>query len=134
MMNRISWKPLLASALLFASVGSLQAADPATTNEAKKSAPDDSGRNARDREGSTLTPGDQGDSEADVAATREIRKAIVDDDTLSITAQNVKIITLEGIVTLRGPVKSQDEKQRIAAAAEKVAGSGKVQNHLEIAQ
>jgi len=51
-----------------------------------------------------------------------------------VTAQNVKIITLDGVVTLRGPVKSQEEKQRIASAAEKVAGRGKVQDYLEIAQ
>ena len=50
-----------------------------------------------------------------------------------MTAHNVKIITVNGVVTLRGPVKSEEERKKIAAMAEQVAGAGKVQNHLEVA-
>jgi len=110
------------------------AGDPATTSEAAKSAPDNSGRNERDRGGDTLTATDQGNSEQDVALTQTIRKQVVADDSLSMMAHNVKVITLSGVVTLRGPVKSPDEKQRIVAMAEKVAGQGHVKDHLEIAQ
>ena len=98
-------------------------------------AADNTGMNVRDREGQTLTPMDQTKgSDADVSTTRAVRKAIVDDDSLSTSAQNVKIITLAGVTTLRGPVKSQAEKARVGELAAKAAGgSRKVKNELEIA-
>lgn len=108
------------------------AGDPSTKGEAAQNAPDNTGRNVRDR-GDTLTAGDQGESSADRTVTQKIRQAVVADDSLSTTAQNVKIITVDGAVTLRGPVKSEDEKKKIAAMAQQVAGAGKVQNHLEVA-
>jgi hyperosmotically inducible protein len=108
------------------------AADPATTGEAKESAPDNTGRNVRDR-GDTVTSGDQSESKADLATTQKIRQAVVADDSLSTTAHNVKIITADGAVTLRGPVKSDEERKKIGAMAEQVAGAGRVQNHLEVA-
>lgn len=108
------------------------AEDPATTGEAKESAPDNTGRNVRDR-GDTVTSGDQSESKADLATTQKIRQAVVADDSLSTTAHNVKIITAEGAVTLRGPVKSDEERKKIGAMAEQVAGAGRVQNHLEVA-
>ena len=94
---------------------------------------DDTGRNVRDRDGKTLTSGDQSEKKEDVQLTAEIRKAVVADDSLSTTAQNVKIITQSGVVTLRGPVKSDEEKAKIAAKAEQIAGAGKVKNQLEVA-
>src|SRR5689334_2572643 len=108
------------------------AADPATKGEAADSAPDNTGRNVRDR-GDTVTSGDQSESKADLATTQKIRQAVVADDSLSTDAHNVKIITAEGAVMLRGPVKSDDERKKIAAMAEQVAGAGRVQNHLEVA-
>jgi len=94
---------------------------------------DNTGKNERDRSGSTATPGDQGGSEADRRVTQEIRKAVVDDDKLSMTAKNVKIITTDGVVTLRGPVKSSQEKAQIASLAQRVKGVKRVDNQLEIA-
>lgn len=94
---------------------------------------DDTGKNVRDRDGETLTPGDQSNKKEDVDMTAKIRKAVVADDSLSTTAQNVKIITIDGQVTLRGPVKSDEEKAKIAAKAEEIAGVGKVTNQLEVA-
>lgn len=99
---------------------------------ADKSA-DNTGKNERDGTASTPTSGDQGGSEADRRVTQQIRKTIVDDAKLSTTAKNVKIITQDGAVTLRGPVKSTQEKTEIAAIAQKVDGVKRVDNQLEIA-
>ena len=109
------------------------AADPSTKGEAAASAPDNTGRNVRDRGGDTVTSGDQSESKADLETTRKIRQAVVGDDSLSTSAHNVKIITADGAVTLRGPVRSDDERRKIGAMAEQVAGAGRVQNHLEVA-
>ena len=94
---------------------------------------DNTGRNERDREGTTLTPGDQSSNEADVELTRRIREAVVADDSLSTNAHNVKIITINGKVTLRGPVESEAERAKIVATAQQLAGKNKVDNKLEIA-
>jgi hyperosmotically inducible protein len=93
---------------------------------------DNTGRNERDRGGTTLTPGDQSSNEADVELTRRIREAVVADDSLSTNAHNVKIITINGKVTLRGPVKSEAERAKIVATAEQLAGKNKVDNKLEV--
>jgi osmotically-inducible protein OsmY len=93
---------------------------------------DNTGRNARDAEGNTLTPMDQGESEADRTITQQIRKAVVDHDSLSTNAKNVKIITQNGVVTLRGPVKSPEEKAAIASVAQKTGGVKRVDNQIEI--
>ncbi len=94
--------------------------------------PDDSQINKRDRDASAVTPGMQSADPADVETTRKIRKEITEDDSLSTNAKNVKIITQEGKVTLRGPVNSPDEKTKVAKKAEQIAGIGKVENELEV--
>jgi hyperosmotically inducible periplasmic protein len=94
--------------------------------------PDNSGRNVRDRSGDTKTPGDQSENEADRTITQNIRQAITGDDSLSTNAKNVKIITNDGTVTLRGPVKSEKEKTEIEAKARQVAGVKRVDNQLEV--
>ena len=63
--------------------------------------------------------------------TADIRKRVVDTK-MSTNAQNVKIVTQDGHVTLRGPVKSDEERTRIGKFAEEVAGSGNVDNQLEV--
>jgi osmotically-inducible protein OsmY len=93
---------------------------------------DNSAKNARDRGDDTLTPTDQGGSAADRELTARIRQAIVKDDELSIQAQNVKIITVDGSVTLRGPVKNASEKAAVAAKAQQIAGANRVDDQLEI--
>ena len=93
---------------------------------------DNTGKNARDAEGNTLTPMDQGESDADRTITQNIRKAVVDHDKLSTNAKNVKIITQNGVVTLRGPVKSPEEKAAIAGVAQKTGGVKRVDNQIEI--
>ena len=97
-----------------------------------KTAPDNTGRNVQDRSGVPLTPGDQSDSEADRTLTQKVRQAVMADDSLSTTAHNIKIISVDGIVTLRGPVNSAKEKANIEAKAQQIAGATKVDNQLEI--
>lgn len=92
---------------------------------------DNTGRNARDRSGDTLTADDQGGNASDRELTRRIRRVIVQNDQLSGTAKNVKIITVNGKVTLRGPVKNESEAKAIADVAESIAGAGSVDNQLE---
>jgi len=93
---------------------------------------DDTGVNVRDRSTGTLTPEEQGGEAADVKITAAIRRAIVKDDSLSLNAHNVKIITREGIVTLRGPVESAAERTKIAQLAENTPGVKRVDDQLEI--
>jgi hypothetical protein len=96
--------------------------------------PDNTARNVRDRHSSTLTPLDQGNSQADIDTTAQIRKAILATDGMSMNAKNVKIITMNGHVTLRGPVNSEDEKHQIGEIADRIAQSSNVDNQLEITQ
>jgi osmotically-inducible protein OsmY len=70
---------------------------------------------------------------ADRAITQKIRKAIHDDTTLSTYAHNIKVITQDGKVTLRGPVRSEDEKANLEAKAASIAGQDNVTDQLEIA-
>ncbi len=76
---------------------------------------------------------DQKMNPTDRAITQKIRKAVHEDNSLSTYAHNVKIITQDGKVTLRGPVRSEDEKSNIEAKAVAVAGQGNVTNQLEVA-
>jgi peptidoglycan hydrolase-like protein with peptidoglycan-binding domain len=108
--------------------GNLSGGSPAADPSA-----DNSGKNVRDRQNSTMTPGDQSNAKSDMAITQAIRKAVVADKGLSTNAHNVKIITKNGVVTLRGPVKTAEEKNTIAAKAEGAAGVKSVDNQLEIA-
>jgi hyperosmotically inducible protein len=94
--------------------------------------PDNSGRNVRDRNDQTKTAGDQSESEADRTISQNIRQAITADDSLSTNGKNAKIITIDGTVTLRGPVKSDKEKSAIGAKAQQIAGVKNVDNQLEI--
>ena len=88
---------------------------------------DNTGRNP-----ATPTAGDQSETQADRDITANIRKAVVADDSLSINAHNIKIITANGVVTLRGPVKSEQERMAIEAKAKQVAGVKSINNLIEI--
>lgn len=93
---------------------------------------DNTQKNERDRSGETQTSGDQSNSKDDVNTTAAIRRAMVKDDSLSAMAKNVKIITANGTVTLRGPVKDEAEKAKIAELAHSAAGNAKIDNQLEV--
>jgi osmotically-inducible protein OsmY len=110
--------------------------NPSDSDQSSKSsavAPDNTARNAADQNEGAKTAGDQSENEQDRQITQEVRKAVTADDSLSTDAKNVKIITNDGIVTLRGPVKSAKEKSDIEAKAKQVAGVKRVDNQLEVA-
>ena len=96
-------------------------------------AADNTRRNVRDRNQRTLTPLDQGNSQADINTTVQIRKEIMAGENMSTNAKNVKIITLDGHVTLRGAVNSEEEKKNIGEIADRSLHSGTVDNQLEVA-
>jgi hyperosmotically inducible protein len=90
--------------------------------------------NKRDRSAHELSADNQGKNKSDTELTREIRKSVVAQKSFSTYAKNVKIITTQGEVTLKGPVKNLDEKNQIEAFAKQVAGDSKVKNEIEIKQ
>ena len=89
--------------------------------------------NQRDRNDSEATADKQKENSTDRQLTQQIRKALVKDKSLSTYAHNVKVISQNGMVTLKGPVKSEEEKQAIEAKAAQIAGADKVTNQLEVA-
>jgi hyperosmotically inducible periplasmic protein len=93
---------------------------------------DNSEINTRERDTNNLTPGDQGNTAADIQLTQNIRKGLMSDANYSMTAKNIKIITIDGKVTLRGPVNSDSEKSGIDALAKNIAGDGNVDDQLEV--
>jgi hyperosmotically inducible protein len=95
------------------------------------SASDNTAVNVRDRDSAAKTPIDQNENKKDIDITAEIRKRVVDTK-MSVAAQNVKIITQDGKVTLRGPVKTADEKAQIEKFAQEVAGATNVDSQIEI--
>jgi hyperosmotically inducible protein len=92
---------------------------------------DNSAVNVRDREETAKTPIDQNENQKDIDTTANIRARVVDTN-MSVDAQNVKIITQNGKVTLRGPVATAAEKTQIEEMAIAVAGQGNVDNQLEV--
>ena len=107
--------------------------EPMRDREVSQAAADNTKKNERDREINALTPGDQAENETDRTLTQRVRQEVVKQDSLSMTAKNVKIITANGVITLRGPVKSAEERAEIARIAQGVAGVSRVDNQLEIA-
>src|SRR4051794_11937701 len=101
-------------------------------NSANTKDADNTGKNVRDRSDAALTPGDQGNNDSDRQMTRQLRRALSTNDQFSTDAKNIKIITVNGKMTLRGPVKSAQEKQAVETAAQSVAGKGTVDDQLEV--
>jgi hyperosmotically inducible periplasmic protein len=103
-------------------------------NNAGQAAPADNTKvNQRDRDQSQPTADQQKENKPDREIAKEIRQSIMNDKSLSTYAHNVKIITREGKVTLKGPVRSEEEKDKVAAAASTVAGEGNVTNEITVA-
>jgi hyperosmotically inducible periplasmic protein len=79
---------------------------------------DSTALNVKDADGTSKTPLDQFQgSDKDVETTRQIRQALMDDESLSTNARNVKVITLRNKVTIRGAVNSNDELNRVVSLA-----------------
>jgi hyperosmotically inducible periplasmic protein len=98
----------------------------------KKVNPDNTATNERDRSDETQTSGDQSNSSADLKTTQAIRQALMKDGELSMTAKNIKIVTANGQVTLRGPVKTVQEKSKIDQLARSAANGAKIENQLDV--
>src|SRR5436309_6900014 len=96
--------------LALACLSALSLAAFAADNE--KAKPDNTATNERDRSGETKTSGDQSNSSADLKITQAIRQALMKDRELSTTAKNIKVITANGQVTLRGPARVRKKKQK----------------------
>ena len=109
---------------------SLMAAPAVRQQDPQQPVPDNTKRNKNQTDPSA---DQQKMNPADRTITQKIRKAIHEDKSLSTYAHNIKIITQDGKVTLRGPVRSEDEKGNLQAKAAEVAGQDNVTNQLEIA-
>ncbi len=100
---------------------------------AQQAAADNTKQNQGDANPGATTADQQKMNTADRNLTKQIRASIYKDKSLSTYAHNIKIISQDGKVTLKGPVRSEDEKASIEAKAVAVAGAGNVANELEIA-
>ena len=127
---RTAVRTFLCTGLLLGSGALARAQEP--TPQQPSPAVDNTKVNERDRSKDELTADQQKDNRSDQEITRQIRQSIMKDDSLSTYAHNVKIITQDGQVTLKGPVRSADEKKAIEAKATEVAGNGKVTNELDV--
>jgi hyperosmotically inducible protein len=96
-------------------------------------APDNTKTNQGDANKGATTADQQKMNPADRATTKQIRSALLQDKTLSTYAHNIKVITQDGHVTLKGPVRTEDEKTSIGEKAIQVAGAGNVTNNLKVA-
>ena len=110
-------------------LGSLSAQDASPS----QTAPDNTQINKRDQQPSAPTADQQSERTSDRDLAKQIRQTIVKDDSLSTYAHNIKVIVKNGTVTLKGPVRSDEEKQAIVAKAAAIAGNGKVTDQLEVA-
>lgn len=123
---------LLATTLLAGVIG----AAPLAYGQSKESAPtagsevDNTRTNKVDRNNTQNTAQGQSGAEADRRLTAAVRKAITREKSLSTYAHNVKVVTRDGVVTLRGPVRTNDEKAKVAEIAQQVAGVSKVNDEL----
>lgn len=94
--------------------------------------PDNTKVNQGDGSSGAVTADQQKDNHHDRYLTQQIRKSVMADKSLSTYAHNVKIISQKGNVTLKGPVRSEDERKSIVAKAEQIAGSGNVTDQLSV--
>ena len=95
--------------------------------------PDNTKVNKRDRQEGQVTADQQKENQGDRKVAQEIRKAIVKDKSLSTYAHNVKIVSENGVVTLKGPVHSEQEKEAVEAKAAQIAGADKVKSEISVA-
>jgi len=96
-------------------------------------AADNTGKNRQAREAMEPTAEQQPSNRSDLELTRQIRRALVRDDNLSLYAHNVKIVAQNGTVTLKGAVRSADEKKTVEQKATEIAGAANVKSELEVA-
>lgn len=103
---------------------------PSSKKASRKNRPDNTRANRVENNGETADQ--QKNNTSDLQITRRIRRAIVQDKSLSTYAHNVKIIAKDGGVTLKGPVKTEEEKSAIEAKAAEVVGQDKVKSEIKV--
>ena len=132
-MKRFHWKTTAVRVFAVASVlaVSLAAASPQDSSP-QPTAPDNTKVNQRDNGQSQPTADQQKNNVSDRTLTQQIRKSLMEDKSLSTYAHNVKIITQNGMITLKGPVRSDDEKQTVETKAAEIAGKDKVTSELAV--
>jgi hyperosmotically inducible protein len=104
----------------------------AQDSSAQQPAPDNTKVNQRYKNKAEPTADQQKENQPDRKLARQIRRSIVQDKSLSSYAHNVKIIAQNGVVTLKGPVRSDEEKTAVEAKAAEIAGADKVTSQLEV--
>jgi osmotically-inducible protein OsmY len=119
----------LISLLLLNCAGLTLAQDSAGQNAP---ASDNTKMNQRDRNPNEPTADQQSNNRSDRDIAQQVRQAIIADKTFSTYAHNVKVIAQDGQVTLKGPVRSDDEKRAVEAKAAAIAGDGKVTSELTV--
>ena len=122
--------PMKQTLLALACLSALSLAAFGADNE--KAKPDNTTTNERDRSGEAKTSGDESNSSADLKITQAIRQALMRDRGLSMTAKNIKVIAANGHVTLRGPVKTAQEKAKIDQLARSAAGGAQIDDQLDV--
>jgi hyperosmotically inducible periplasmic protein len=123
--SRVLFRTILSFSLCFSAWAIVAAQD-------TPPAADNTKVNQRDRNPSEPTADQQKNARSDREITRKIRQALTQDRSLSIYAHNVKIITQNGMVTLKGPVRSEDEKDAVETKATEVAGENNVTSNLDV--
>ncbi len=94
--------------------------------------PDNTKVNKRDRNQDAVTADQQKENATDRDLTKKIRRAIVEDKSLSVYAHNIKVVSQNGTVTLKGPVHTEEEKDAIAAKASEIAGAANIKNEISV--
>jgi hyperosmotically inducible protein len=124
---------ILAAALILTPYLAIAATEPAATEKpmAHDGDASNTGINKRDRDDRTLTPMDQKNNQSDLKITQEIRQALMKDE-FSMDAKNIKVITRNGTVTLRGPVKTDAELQKISVLVKATPGIKSIDNQLQV--
>lgn len=124
---------ILAGCLILTPYLAIAASEPAATEQptVQDGDPSNTGINKRDRDDKTLTPMDQMENESDLKITQEIRQALMDGE-FSMNAKNIKVITRNGEVTLRGPVETAAEREKIEALVKAMPGIKSIDNQLEV--
>ena len=135
MKKRTLWlQSLVLSTALMGTAFAYQDQDAAAAQKTDSSVPADNTKvNKRDRNKSEPTAGQQSNAKSDRELTRKIRQALVKDKDLSTYAHNIKVITSGGAVTLKGPVRSEDEKKAVEAKAAEAAGGASITSQIEVA-
>ena len=98
-----------------------------------QTAADNTKVNTRDQNKGEVTADQQKENAGDREIAKKIRQSLINDKGLSTYAHNVKVVVQDGKVTLKGPVRSEDEKKVIEAKAIEVAGAGHVTNEISVA-